>query len=172
MAFRLVQFVVPFLVSCWRPVSRLVFRLVLASSLCLVGWRSRVGVGVSLLVSFLVSSRRPVLSVVPCRRYPIVPFLSARVLVSSRLVSSLPSFYSCSSRRACRMALRWSGWAIRNCRGVVCGVALRYAMRDGMAAGGSMMPCRVAWCTVRDEERDAWRDDGRDDICAVFVSSI
>lgn len=75
---------VPSCVSCRRPVSRIVSFLVLCR-----GFASRVGVGVSFLVSFLVSCRRPVLSCVSCRCCPVAPFLSARVLVSSRLFSSL-----------------------------------------------------------------------------------
>lgn len=61
-----------------------------------------------------------------CRRCPVAPFLSARVPVLSRLVLSLPSFYSCSSRRSCRVAAcRVAG------RG---GVAGRRCVVDGFEA--------------------------------------
>lgn len=96
----------------------------------------RVGVGVSLLISFLVSCCRLVLSGVSCRCRPVAPFLSARVLVSSRLFSPLLLFSVCSSRRVCRMALGRCGVAVRGCRGAGdMGVAWRYVMRGG-----------VAWC--------------------------
>ena len=81
-----VSFLVPFLVLCSCPVC--VF----------FDWRSRVG------VPLFVSCLRHVSSGFSCRCCPVAPFLSARVSVLSRLVSSLLSFYSCSSRRACRIA--------------------------------------------------------------------
>ena len=96
-----VSFLVPFLVLCSRPVC--VFLI---------------GVLVSALASRLsprvdVPCRR----VSPCRCCPVAPFLSARVPVLSRLVSSLLSFYSYSSSQACRMASGRCGVAAG--RGVV-----------------------------------------------------
>lgn len=127
------------IVSCWRSVLRLV-----SVSCFSHRFVFRVGVGVLFLVSFLVSCRRSVLSGVLCWCCPVVPFLSARFPVLSRLVLSLLLLCSCSSRRACRMV---SG--CRECCGVVWrgrrgagGVVWRCDVR-GVAVGGSVMPCRV-----------------------------
>ena len=75
-----------------------------------------------------VSSRFSSRVLVSCRRYPVVPFLSARVLASFCLFLPLLLSCSCSSCRACRMA---SG-----CGGVAVG--------RGVVVGGSVMSCRVA----------------------------
>lgn len=85
-------------------------------------------------------------------------------LRSSRLFSLLLLLYTCSSRRACRMALgRGDAWLPR------CG---RYGMvwpcGRCRGDGRSDDAMRVAKRAVRDEGRD----DGRDDDRAVFVSSI
>ena len=126
-------------VPCGRPVR--------------VSW---VGVFVSGLASrfsFRVPSRVGVLCLIAYRRCPVAPFLSARVLVLSRLVSSTLLLFSCSFCRACRVvACLVAG---RGGRG---GEAVRVVDR---AVGGSVMLCRVAWCVLRDERRDGWRDEGR-----------
>lgn len=189
MAFRLVHRPVPRLVvaSCFVAASRFSSRLssrvgvpFVSRGLMFSCWRfaCRVGVGVSLLVLLLVSCRCLVLLGVSCRRYPVAPFLSARFPVSSRLVLSLLLFFACSSRRACRMASGRCGvTAERGHRGR-CGVsvAMRVAICDAglwvVAWGGSVMSCRAAGRAVRDEKRDVWRDEGRDDERAVFASSI
>ena len=59
---------------------------------------------------------------------------------------------------------RFGGW-----RG---GVRFVGTWRCGVSVGGSMMPCRAAWCVLRDEGLDAWRDGRRDDGRAVFASSF
>ena len=88
-----------------------------------VGGRRAVGGGGTIRMSFLLASCvEPSMAafrfssrlssrvgVLCCRAsrvsvYPVAPFLSVRVPVLSRLFSSLLLFYSCSSRRACRMA--------------------------------------------------------------------
>lgn len=186
MAFRLVPFLVswqrfvrigvPFLVSSYR--------LVLASRLCLVGWRSRVGVGVSLLVPLLVPSCLGV----PCRRASRVRVVLlcrfCQLVFSCRLVLSclvLSSLSSCSSRRACRMALGRRG-ILRRCAVVAGrrgagGVVWRCDVRGVVSA---IRRCRFVWCSVacrerdgrRDAWRDAWRDEERNGGRAVFVSSF
>lgn len=103
---------------------------------------------------------RPVLLGVSCRRYPVVPFLSAHVLASFRLFSPLLLLSSCSSRRACRMASSRGGVAVW-CGDMRCGAAVR-----GDGRFGDAVSCGVV-CRERDEGRDAWRDEG----CTVFVSS-
>lgn len=121
-----------------------------------------------------VLSRRSVLSGVSCRRCPIAPFLSARVSVLSRLVSSLPSFYSCSSRRACRIAAcrvagRWGvagggAWLMGSRR---CGVAWRCACRGCVALWriggrfGDAVSCGVVCVAGRGAGRMARREAGR-----------
>lgn len=193
MAFRLVHRPVPRLVvvSCFVVASRFSSRLssrvgvpFMSRGLMFSCWRfaCRVGVGVSLLVLLLVSCRCLVLLDVSCRRYPVAPFLSARFPVSSRLVLSLLLFFACSSRRACRMASGRCGvtaerFVIIVVRAAtvemeICG-ACRYAMRCGMAAGGSVMPFRVSGRAVSGTSSETYGETrGRDDERAVFVSSI
>ena len=98
------------------------------------------------------------LGAVPCSR-PVCVFL---IGVPCRLVcfSSLPSLYSDSSRRACRVAVRlasfgrrrYGGAWLRNVGGAVwrwvwrcswCGGVAVWRVVD-RAVGGSVMPCRVA----------------------------
>ena len=52
------------------------------------------------------------------------------------------------------------------------GVRVVGAWRCGVSVGGSVIPCRVAWCVLRDEGLDVWRDEERNGGRAVFVSSI
>ena len=206
MAFRPVSRLVVASRSYWRLASRLVSRPVLAFRSCFVDWRlvsafrlscrrfvCRVGVGVSSLVLCRRSASRLVSAFCVVGRFVSVLSCCA-VFVSScsRVVSSFLAaavvlcvlFSSCVSDGVGPL---WRcGGAVRGCRGAGdMGVAWRYAMRGGVASGGSVIPCRAAWCAVsgtcggtygetrgRDEGRDVWRDDGRDDIRAVFVSSI
>ena len=75
-----------------------------------------------------VSSRLSSRVLVSCRRYPVAPFLSARVPASFCLFLPLVLSCSCSSCRAC--------WMASGCGGVAVG--------RGVVAGGSVMSCRVA----------------------------
>lgn len=70
---------VSFLVSCWRPVCVFLIGVSCRRFVCRVG----------------------VLRLISCQCCPVAPFLLAHVPVLSRLVSSLPSLYSCSSRPSC-----------------------------------------------------------------------
>ena len=119
----------------------------------------------------VVSSR----FLVPCSR-PVCVFL---IGVPCRLVcfSSLSSLYSDSSRRACRVAACLASFGRRRCGGawlldvgcaawrggVACRGLCRWRFGDAVSCGGA--------CRERDEGRDVWRDEGRDDERAVFVSS-
>ena len=161
MAFRLVQSIVSFLILRRRPALRPV-----AVSCCfvLLFFSSRFSprVGVPLLVS--------------CRCYPVAPFLSARVPVSSRRCRRsirVRPVVRVGWRRvveALRRGVAWSSGCGRyGCCVDICDAG-RYAMRVGRRFGDAVS-CVVA-CRERDEGRDVWRDEGRDDERAVFVSSI
>lgn len=164
------------LVSCWRPVLRLVSascfshhlvsRPVSGFRFSCRRWR---------FVSRFVPLSR--VGVQCCRAFRVGVVLLRRfcqLVFSCRLVFSrrCRCFFVCLSRRACRVASgrrERCNAAVRGRRGAG-GVACRYAMRVG-GRFGDAVSCGVV-CRERDEGRDAWRDEGRDGGCAVFVSSI
>lgn len=114
---------------------------------------------------------------VPCCR-PVCVFLigvPCRLVFSRRCHSRrCRRSFSCSSRRACRVAAclasgRWSVAAWR--LGVaLCCRCVGSSVWCGGGRFGDAVSCGVV-CRERDEGRDEWRDEGRDGGCAVFVSS-
>lgn len=91
---------------------------------------------------------------------------------SSRFVSSVLVAAVCSLRvrSVVRVGWRCGGAAGRYVIAVVMVVVLRGDMRC-VGRFGDAVSCGVV-CRERGEGRDAWRDEGRDGGCAVFVSSI
>lgn len=105
---------------------------------------------------------------VPCGR-PVPSRLLFVVAVA--LFGLVPSGVSCGGVFGVG-SLERGGMVVRGCwmwavRCSWCGSGTVWRVVD-RAVGGSVMPCRVAGCAVRDDGRD----DGRDDERAVVVSSI
>lgn len=143
-----------FLVRVGVPFLVLSYRLVLASRSCLVGWRSRVGVGVSLLVPSCrpvrVSAFRGVGRIVLVLSCCAVFVSSCSRAVSSFLVvPSLPFVFVPSvvsgggSWGRVVGVWRGGGCVVDRFEAVWHGVAWRYACRGDVAS--AIRRCRVVW---------------------------
>lgn len=149
----------------WRFVSFLTASRV-ASRSCLLDWRFASAFRLSCRGRRSAHPSRVVVPCCPAFRVGVVllrRFCQLVFPVSFRLFSSLSSPYSCSSRRACRMA--FDRWGMAVGRGVIC----REAGGCGVAICGAWA---VRWCrVVRRDVRGGTRDETEDETMGGMMSA-